>query len=186
LDAHLKRSQTCAYGHDWENETQGATIQHIKKKTIYSHSYYTVLEYEQTLKPFEMATNKAIQDTDLLLVDEHEARRFYNEFLLPWGKSRLLQNSARQKYAPPDHDLGTKKCFQLDRVILRMGEATEDRFIHELRRFQVLAQGGMYKGTSTSQIETMMQRCQYLPWWCTSLLIRWMRRMQLMNLLTMF
>ena len=78
-----------------------------------------------------------------LLVDEEAARQFCRTFLLPYARPRILQCVARKKYANGEMNMGT---LILERAVLRFdkGQESEDKFIRELRKFDILADNGMY------------------------------------------
>ena len=73
-----------------------------------------------------------------LLVDEEAARHFCRTFLLPYARPRILQCVARKKYANGEMNMGT---LILERTVLRFdkGQESEDKFIRELRKFEILS-----------------------------------------------
>eukprot|EP00977_Amphora_coffeiformis_P004160 scaffold846_cov168-Amphora_coffeaeformis.AAC.17 len=85
-----------------------------------------------------------------LLPDEAATRDFCRNFLLPHPNCpRLLQCVARKKYAKddPDADWQGPDCAILERTVLYFdrGQASEDAFIRELRKMEILANaGGIY------------------------------------------
>lgn len=78
-----------------------------------------------------------------MLTDEEAARQFCRDYLLPSKKPRLLQLNARKKYS--DGNL-TKGCFIFERTVLPFdkGQQSEDKFILELRKMDVLLSNGLY------------------------------------------
>lgn len=78
-----------------------------------------------------------------MLTDEEAARQFCRDYLLPSKKPRLLQLNAREKYS--DGNL-TKGCFIFERTVLPFdkGQQSEDKFILELRKMDVLLSNGLY------------------------------------------
>lgn len=79
----------------------------------------------------------------LLLVDEEEARQFCRSFLQPYKRPRILQCIARKKYSN-----GAMKMDNviLERTVLRFdrGQESEDKFIRELKKMEILADAGIY------------------------------------------
>ena len=90
----------------------------------------------------------------LLVADEAIVREFCRAFLLPSERPRILQFVGRKKYAP-EGKMKTGTVI-LERVVMRFdkGRASEDAFVRELRKFEILAAAGMYadskKGISSS------------------------------------
>lgn len=86
-----------------------------------------------------------------LLIDEDVARGFCRNFLLSYPKCpRLLQCVARKKYAKDDPDAEEwhgPGLILLERTILYFdqGQESEDAFIRELRKIEVLAEAGFYR-----------------------------------------
>ena len=84
-----------------------------------------------------------------LLVDEAAAREFCRTFLLPYPACpRLLQCVARKKYAKGDDDVQWHGpgLIILERNILYFdqGQVSEDDFIRQLRKIEVIADAGLY------------------------------------------
>lgn len=77
-----------------------------------------------------------------LVFNEAVAREYCRTSLLPYGRPRVLQCVARKKYSNGEMTMGT---IILERVILHFdkGQKSEDKFIRELRKFDVLANAGL-------------------------------------------
>ncbi len=78
-----------------------------------------------------------------LLVDEEAARRFCRCYLLPYRRPRILQCVARKKYSEGSMKMGN---VIFERVVLRFDreQESEDTFIRELAKMDVLADAGFY------------------------------------------
>ena len=79
-----------------------------------------------------------------LLVNEEEAREFCRKVLLRYKCPRLVQCMARKKYS--EGQLQSQMLI-LERTILHFdkGQESEDDFIRELRKYEILANAGMYR-----------------------------------------
>jgi len=99
-----------------------------------------------------------------LLADEEAARRFCRTFLLPSKKPRILQCIARRKYSNDELNM---KFLILERTVLRFdkGQCSEDAFIRELSKFEVLADAGMYFETSKESSGSTPTKKTIKPEW---------------------
>lgn len=103
-----------------------------------------------------------------LIADEEEVRRFCRTFLLPYERPRILQCVARKKYANGEMNTG---CLILERSALRFdrGRESEDAFVRELRKFELLAENGLYsekqRGTADAEPRSGSARIEIKPEW---------------------
>lgn len=78
-----------------------------------------------------------------ILVDEVEARKFCQDYLLRSRKPRLINVVARNKYAPVKKLTSGTQIHERE-ILSFDGENAEDRFIHFLRRVDILALADFY------------------------------------------
>jgi hypothetical protein len=79
-----------------------------------------------------------------ILVDEGEARKFCQEYLMLSRKPRLAKVMARNKYAP-DQKLSSGTQSHESMILSFESEDSEDRFVRFLRRVDILARADFYR-----------------------------------------